>query len=574
MDLSRPDWIERIIKGKSLLPDIEPINPAEAHRAVSIFNHLRIPDVIGQPRFADAAGDWFRDIVAALFGSLDPETGTRMIRELFLLVPKKNSKTTNGAGLMLTAVLMNQRPNAEFLIVAPTKEIADLAFKQASGMIGADKTLTRLFHLQSHLKCLTHRITGATLKIKAFSPEVMTGVKPAGVLVDEEHVVSLKSEAESVMGQIRGGMISQPEAFLAIITTQSDRPPRGVFRDDLMQARAIRDGLRTRELDTGEEVPVGRGILPVLYELPPDIQKAALLPGESAPWEDAATWSMVLPNAGRSVTVARLKEEFETARGKGVHELARWASQHLNVEIGLALRSDRWVGADYWLGAAEEGLTLEALLERSEVVVAGVDGGGLDDLLSLAVLGRDAQTQEWLHWQKSWVFEGILELRKREASAIRDFQAQGDLVIVSEPGDDIEQLADTLGHIDESGCLAQVGFDPQGVGAIVDALAQRGIGRERVVGVSQGWTLTGAIKTTERKLADGSFRHGGQPIMAWAASNAKVEPRGNAIIITKQAAGYLKIDPLMATFNAVSLMSRNPEVEEKSIYERDELWVG
>jgi phage terminase large subunit-like protein len=50
--------------------------------------------------------------------------------------------------------------------------------------------------------------------------------------------------------------------------------------------------------------------------------------------------------------------------------------------------------------------------------------------------------------------------------------------------------------------------------------------------------------------------------------NARVEPRGNAISITKQASGTGKIDPLMATFNAVALMAMNPEAKnKKSIYE-------
>ncbi|WP_251000361.1 terminase TerL endonuclease subunit, partial [Escherichia coli] len=81
-------------------------------------------------------------------------------------------------------------------------------------------------------------------------------------------------------------------------------------------------------------------------------------------------------------------------------------------------------------------------------------------------------------------------------------------------------------------------------------LAEAGIPDESVVGISQGWKLGGAIKTTERKLAEGVLVHGGQPLMAWCVGNARVEPKGNAILITKQASGRGKIDPLMALFNA------------------------
>jgi phage terminase large subunit-like protein len=47
--------------------------------------------------------------------------------------------------------------------------------------------------------------------------------------------------------------------------------------------------------------------------------------------------------------------------------------------------------------------------------------------------------------------------------------------------------------------------------------------------------------------------------MAWCVGNAKVEPRANSMLITKQASGSAKIDPLMALFNAVTLLSLNPE---------------
>src|SRR5438046_1085010 len=114
-DLSRLDWAERIRGGLSLLPDLPLINRAEADRAVAIFNKLRLPDVRGTPTLEIAGGDWFREIVAAMFGAVDPVTGARFIRGLFLLAPKKSSKTTYGAAMMMTALLLNTRPRAELL---------------------------------------------------------------------------------------------------------------------------------------------------------------------------------------------------------------------------------------------------------------------------------------------------------------------------------------------------------------------------------------------------------------------------------------------------------------------------
>lgn len=548
-DLSCPDWRDRIRSGRSLMPDLPYVDEERGRRAVAIFDRLRIPDVPGTPLLVDAAGGWFREIVFALHASLDPVTKERMIRELFLLVPKKNAKTTLGAGLMLTSVLINERPRGEFLIVAPTRDVADLAYSQSVGMIALDRGLRNRFRIQEHKKKITLFSSGAWMQVRTFSTDVMTGVKPSGILVDEEHVIAEKAEAGRVMGQIRGGMISQPEAFLLTITTQSEKPPRGVFKADLDNARAIRDGR------------VQGHTLPILYEFPEEIQKASTVPGELAPWEDARNWAMVLPNAGRSITIERLRQDYQKAKAAGLEELIRWASQHLNVEIGLALRNDRWAGADYWEQQSDPDLSVNEIVTRSDVIVAGIDGGGMDDLLSLTILGRDSVTSEWLQWSKSWAMDCVLQLRKREASQLEDFAKQNDLVIVQEPGEDVEQLSDTLGGVNKSGKLAMVGLDPQGVGLIVDALAERDIDGPRVVGVAQGWTLSGAIKTTERKLADGSLLHCGQPIMAWAVSNAKVEARGNAIIITKQAAGYLKIDPLMSLLNAVVLMSKNPQAK-------------
>src|SRR5258708_11392164 len=143
---------------------------------------------------------------------------------------------------------------------------------------------------------------------------------------------------------------------------------------------------------------------------------------------------------------------------------------------------------------------------------------------------------------------------------VRELADYGELVVCEGFCNDVMEVAELAKHIDEKGLLHAVGLDPYGVGAVVAALAEAGIeGQERVIGVTQGWKLSGAIKTAERKLADGTLIHAGQELMAWSVGNARVEPRGNAIVITKQASGTAKIDPLMAAFNAIALMSLNPE---------------
>lgn len=544
-----PNWEVRLREGRSLVPEL-PLDKAEAERAVGIFDKLRLPDVAGQPPMAEAAGDWFRDIVRAAFGSLDAESGTRQISEIFALVPKKNSKTTGGAGIMITALLMNERPRAEMWFVGPTQEIADLAFSQAVGMIEADPYLVKRFHVRDHVKTIVDRVTKARLKIKTFDVRVATGGKPVILLVDELHILALYSYASRVMGQLRGGMLANPESLIIFITTQSDQAPAGVFRQELQYARGVRDGRITKNVHT----------LPILYEFPQAMQT-----DRDRPWADPQNWPMVLPNLGLSISMERLLADWQMAQEMGEEEVRRWASQHLNVEIGMALHSDRWRGADYWEQAHDGELTLDRLIERSDVVTVGVDGGGLDDLLGLAVLGRCRETRDWLLWGRAWAQADVLTLRKEIAERLRDFEREGDLVICEEPTRDIEELADIVLRISEAGLLPEkygVGLDPVGVSAIIDALAERGIETEAnggpVCAVYQGYKLSGAVWGMERKLKDGTLYHAGQPLMGWAVGNAKIELRGNAVLVTKQAAGKAKIDPLIAAFNAFMLMSRGP----------------
>lgn len=538
-----PDWEQRIVARQSLIP-FDPLFPSEAEEALDVFGALRMVDATGSPLMSETVRDWVNQFVAAIFGAYDPDEGRRMVSEFMLLISKKNGKSTIAAGIMLTALILNWRPSGEFIILAPTKEIADNSYIPIRDMVRADEELSALLKVQDHLRTVTHHQTNATLKVVAADSETVSGKKAIGVFIDELWVFGKRANAEAMLREATGGLASRPEGFIIWATTQSDAPPAGVFRQKLMYARKVRDG----------EI-VDKSFLPVLYEFP----KAMLDAGSHRDFSNAYITN---PNLGLSVDEPFIERGYAQAQMDGEESFRGFLAKHLNVEIGLALLSDRWAGADYWeRQASSECRSLEDLIERCEVIDIGIDGGGLDDLLGFAAVGRERDTRRWLVWTHAWAHPSVLERRKAEAPRIRDFAQDGHLTLVERIGDDVDQIAELVAQVEEAGLLDQVGLDPVGIGAILDALEARDIPREKIGGVKQGYTLGGAIKTAERKLAEGGLWHGGQPMMAWCCGNARVEPRGNAILITKQASGSAKIDPLMALFNAVTLIALNPEAQ-------------
>ena len=541
------------------MPDL-PLFRDEADEAVAIYDSIRLPNVEDQPFLRDS-DPWFRYVVAALFGSFDPVAKFRFIREIFVLAPKGSSKTTYGAALMLVAMLMCRRMRSDFLFVGPTQSVAEGAFGQAAGMIEADKVLSDRLEATEYNKTIKDKFTKCKLKIKTFDVNIMTGQKPLGVMLDELHLLGKDRHASQVLRQIRGGILKSQEGFLVATSTQSDTPPSGAFKDDLKVAREVRDGMLR-----------GGTTLPVMYELPKDIAS------DRSKWSDPTNWHLVMPNLGRPVTIEDLIIDLENEKTKGDHAVIVWASQHLNLQVGLGDHANRWWGAEKWLERAKPELTFDEVLHRSEAIVVGIDGGGQYDLLGLVVMGRCRETQHWLVWSHGWCHESVLEDQKEIASLLRDFQEMGELTIVDDDLGDIKEIIDIIQKVMDAGLLAKVAVDPFGLGEMRQALADLGItqdeaGEGTLEGVPQGLGLMGALNTTARFVTRGQLWHSGSTLMNWCVGNLKIERMATAIRATKVAAGTSKIDLAMAMFDAAHAMEKRPEAVGASIYEDEDFLV-
>ena len=536
---ARPDWEERIVAKRSLMP-CEPLFPEVARIALRIFNELILVDVMDSPKMGEVTLPWVLDFVAAIFGAYDPVEKKRLIREFFLLISKKNTKSTIAAGIMMVALILNDRLSAELIILAPTKEVADNSFNPIRDFIAADPELQEMFNVSEHTKTVTNLGTNATLKVIAAESNAAAGKKASIILIDEVWLFGKKANAESMFREAKGGLASRPEGCVIYLSTMSDEVPCGVFKQLLDYARDVRDGIK-----------IDKGFLPLIYEFPKKLIEA----GEHLKTEN---FYITNPNLGASVALDYLVSEFNKVRDAGEESLRDFLAKHLNVEIGMNLRANRWAGAEYWLQQSKE-FTLSKLIDQSDVITAGIDGGGLDDLLGFAVLGRHAKSRKWWLWNHAWCIRIALERRKENAPKYLDFEKEKSLTIVDSVGPDIDELAQFAKQVYDSGKLDKIGLDPLGLGGLLDGLLAVGIPQEQMIAVAQGYKLAGYIQTTERKLAEGNLYHAGQDLMTWCAGNARIVMKGNGMMISKQESGTAKIDPLISTFNAVALMSLNPE---------------
>ena len=540
-----PDWGEKIVKSESIMP-CKALFPEEAEMALDVFKSLIVCDVIGQPTMGEITRPWVLEFVASIFGAYSDEESRRLIREFFLLIPKKNTKSTLAAFIMLTALIMNDRGSAELIILAPTKEIADNSFIPIRDAIKADEELGAILNISEHTKTITHRATSATLKVVAAESNTVGGKKASWILIDELHLFQKNAGAASMFREATGGLASRPEGCIIYLTTQANEQPCGVFKQKLDYARDIRDGIKKNNK-----------FLPLIYEFP----KRMIEDGGHLRKEN---FHIPNPNYGSSVDPIQLEDDFDQSEDGEETDFRDFLAKRLNVEIGINLRANRWAGAEYWLQQSKE-FTLSKLIDQSDVITAGIDGGGLDDLLGFAVLGRHAKSRKWWLWNHAWCIRIALERRKENAPKYLDFEKEKSLTIVDSVGPDIDELAQFAKQVYDSGKLDKIGLDPLGLGGLLDGLLAVGIPQEQMIAVAQGYKLAGYIQTTERKLAEGNLYHAGQELMTWCAGNARIVMKGNGMMISKQESGTAKIDPLIATFNAVALMSLNPEIESKSL---------
>lgn len=525
-----PTWIY----DGSEIPD--PLGHGE--RAVEFLRRLKHPASTA-PGKRFQLDPWLERIVRRTHGPRHPD-GSRIVKELWLQVPRGNRKTSTSAALALLSLLGPERvPAGQILFAAADRAQAAIAFTETANIIREDRRLmaaTTIYDPHAGVKTIKSKIDGSTLKAVSSDGKAQHGTTPTFVLADEIHVWQGRELYEA----LTSGMVKRAGGLWVTATTA------GRGREGLAAERyAYMCKIATGEIEN-------EAILPVIFE-----------PGEDDDWLDEKTWFKVNPGLIHGYPV--LSEMRTKAKEAKDNPAEAHAFKQYNLGIWLGNSRDPLFSFDTYdaLNQPSDDLDLEAL-----PCWLGVDYALSGDLASIVVAWRHDDGRVEI---RPWFFvpsEGLEERERLEDVPYREWIDAGHIIEVPGPIITPEAVKEKIVEIAATFDVQEIAFDPWRFRVPATELAAEGL---PMLEMRQGPATMGpANGELIRTVTGRTLRHNGHPVLRnhFAGVAAKTGDSG-MVWMTKADPKRGHIDGAVASAMAVSraVMAENT----RSRYEDDDV---
>ena len=465
---------------------------------------------------------WQEAIIATLFGWKRKQTTgklndwPRRYREGFIAVPRKNGKTTLGAGVALWTLLCDSEPGAEVYSAAYSREQASLVYEPAAHMVRNSPPLRKRCQVRDSQRRIIHQASGS--KYVAIPAEAASthGFNPHCVVFDELHT----QRNRELYDVLKTGMGARRQPlFLSITTAGHDR--HSICWEVWDYARKVRDGL----------VPDPH-FLPVLYEL-----------GDDGDWTDRNAWRRVNPNLGVSISDEYLEEAF--ARAQEIPALENtFRNLHLNQWTEQAVR---WFSRDSW-----DECQGDADIPEGSDVWMGLDLSATTDLTALVIV-HPTEDGRILAQSKFWVPRESAGARSRRDRVPYLEWIKDDAIIPTTGSSvDYDLIRNTVLELSERYNIRTLAIDRWNANQLAHQLEGDGI---NVGFFGQGYaSMSSPSKSLEGLILDHKLEHDGNPVLNWMASNVALEgPDAAGNIKPSKKHSTERIDGIVALIMAIGV---------------------
>lgn len=536
-DIPLPDCVPlvktpepRWVKGAAFDPE----RVDKVLRAFELLRHTQ-GRLAGQPLVPDP---WqVAYIIAPVFGWVkqnDYGEWVRIIRNLYVDVPRKNGKSTMCGGFAIYLTAADGEEGAQVIAAASTKDQASFVF--APIKVLAEKAPALRGHVKAYGSKIIHPKTGSYFGVVSSAADAQHGANIHGAIIDELHVHKNGLLVEA----IETGTGSREQPLVVKITTADSGKPNTVYANNRKYVEQLAKGIFKDQTVYG-----------VVFAAPADAN----------PFSEA-TQRRANPGYGVSPT----REFLEAAAAKARNSPTELAS-YKRLHLGMRTRqTTTYIDLDAWKRNAGRPLKeWEHELDGRECW-GGLDLGSVSDLTALAwAFPREDEGYDLLF--RFWTPEENLEaLDKRTAGAAsKEWVRDGWLHTTPGNVTDYDFIREAVLADADRFDVQTIGIDRWNSTQLTSELIEEGL---EVTKIGQGFvSMNSPMKEMQRLTLKGKrgaerLRHGGNPVMLWMVDNLAIAEDAAGNVKPDKANSGDKIDGVSALANALS-EALNPEQEQR-----------
>jgi len=507
-DLQRVDWrwhfdadkANRVCRFIELLPHIK--------------GKWKTPNITLEPH------QCFR--ITAIFGWVD-DAGLRRFRKALVVLPRKNAKTTEAAGIGLYLFALDKEPGAEVYSAATTRDQAKISWDIARRMCIRSPRFCERYGISPLAHSIAIDSDGACFKPLSRDADTLEGLNPSGAIIDELHAHKTR-EVFDVLDEATG---ARRQPLIYIISTEGE-DGTGVFAEQVTYGQQILAGNH-----------VDDSYFAIHYSIDPEDD-----------WTSPESWRKANPNLGVSIFEEDLAIRCKQAQ-KNAASQASFLTKRLNVRIGAGeaffsmLAWDRTCRDDSIKAEDFYGLPAYITIDLASKI---------DLAAALRTFERDGNVY---FFPRFYLPEDQCEKGNPNYDFYRGWAEHGYLTLT--PGNiiDYEFIERDLMEDCRNYDVLKVGIDPYNATQFNTRMMAEGVPIEEI---SQSVNfLSEPMKELAARILAARVRHDGNPIMSWCIGNttAKVDAKEN--VYPRKARPENKIDGALTAIMAFRLLMRNTD---------------
>ncbi len=487
--------------------------------------------------------------VGVLFGWRDRTYQLRRFRRAYLEVARKNAKTTLLAGIALYMLGADDEQGPEVYAAATKKEQAKIVWEIAQEMIRREPEFRALGIHYNKSRIYNLHCAG---KFEPLARDYgsLDGLNTSCFISDELHAQKDRGLYDVLDSST--GARAQPLG-IGITTSGTDRT--GICYETRTYLTKVLNTILHAHDGMGYRVQGGRAIddsfFGVIYTLDVGyaIREGEKQAASDDDWADPAVWSKANPmlRAKRNETYARNLLADLTTKVQKAKETVAAQSEFRTKHCNQWLNADTsWMDMHAWANCADPDLREEEFAGLDCVVA--LDAAFKTDIFAkIKIIERNGI---YYAFGKYYAPRRMLDMKGNEQLAA--WAQEGWITASDGEVVDIEHVRDDIRHDAGLHTLTEVAFDPHQLTQFAGEMLQDGVQmvelRPTVLNFSE------PMKRLTELVLTGRFRHNGDPVLEWMASNVVCHTDHKDNIYPNKEKPENKIDGIVALIMGLSRM--------------------